>query len=494
MVNYALTFKKVFKNIFFLFIGSLSVFGFSPFNLYLMPIISLLAFFLILNKINNASYSPYISFGLGFFLSGLYWIFISLNVFGQMPPFLAALSTLFFCIFLSLFFISLYSFHYKYSLLILPAIFTIAEWIRSFIFTGFPWLSYGYSQVYNSPLSGYFSVLGVHGVTFLLLFTVITCYKIIITKKHKLRILLLLIIISIWLGGHILKKIKWSVPEGEPLSISLIQGNIEQDKKWDRALVSESLHKYLTMIEDSSASLIILPETSVPVLNHNLPDLFKRKLMIHAKKNNGNIIYGVIEKDNGKYFNSAISIGEYEEKKYQKYHLVPFGEFIPFKNILNYVYKNWLNIPFNSLSRGDKYQENITIKDNQIAINICYEDVFGNEIIKSLPEANILVNLSNDAWYGESIASQQHLQISQARAIETGRMMIRATNTGATAVISPTGEIIDQIPLFEEGVLNSYAQGYRGITPYIKYGNFPIIIFSFFILISWILKRKISKN
>ena len=248
------------------------------------------------------------------------------------------------------------------------------------------------------------------------------------------------------------------------------------------------------MIEDSSASLIILPETSVPVLNHNLPDLFKRKLMIHAKKNNGNIIYGVIEKDNGKYFNSAISIGEYEEKKYQKYHLVPFGEFIPFKNILNYVYKNWLNIPFNSLSRGDKYQENITIKDNQIAINICYEDVFGNEIIKSLPEANILVNLSNDAWYGESIASQQHLQISQARAIETGRMMIRATNTGATAVISPTGEIIDQIPLFEEGVLNSYAQGYRGITPYIKYGNFPIIIFSFFILISWILKRKISKN
>lgn len=487
-------FKELLSSLFFVFLGSISVFGFSPFNLYLVPLLTLFLFLLINHKSNKSSYIPSISFGLGFFLAGLYWIYISLNIYGQMPSLLAALSTFLFCLFLSLFFIPLHSAQSRFSILFFPAFFTIFEWIRSFIFTGFPWLSYGYSQIYNSPLSGYVAIFGVHGVTFLTLLTVIICYKTLVIKQNKLRLIFILTICSIWFGGHILKKIEWTNAHGKAVSISLIQGNISQDKKWNSAYINDSLNKYLTMIESSSASLIILPETSIPVLQQNIPDQFHERLILHAKNNNGNIIYGAIEKKNNKYFNSAFSVGINGDQKYQKYHLVPFGEFIPFKTIMRFVYENWLDIPFNDLSRGLKIQEPLTISDNKIAINICYEDVFGTEIIKPLPKANILINLSNDAWYGESIASQQHLQISQARAIETGRMMVRATNTGATAIINTDGKLIKQFPLFKEGTLNGYMQGYKGETPYIKYGNFPIVILSFLILLYCLLKRKISKK
>tara|TARA_B100000035_G_scaffold313501_1_gene327368 strand:- start:1231 stop:2715 length:1485 start_codon:yes stop_codon:yes gene_type:complete len=494
MISCTSIFKVAIPALFFIFLGAMSIFGFAPFNFYLIPLFTLLLFLLINHKNNTHSYISSISFGLGFFLAGLYWIYISLNIYGQMPSFLAALSTFLFCLFLSLFFIPLCSPKYKFSILFFPAFFTIIEWIRSFIFTGFPWLSYGYSQIYDSPLSGYLPIVGVHGVTFLILLTVIICYKTILTKKNISRLMLILLITSIWFGGYFLKKIKWTSPQGEPISISLVQGNISQDKKWDITYINESFNKYLKMIESSSASLIILPETSIPVLQQNIPDQFRERLFQHSKKNNGNILYGVIEKDRGYYFNSAISVGINGDQKYQKYHLVPFGEFIPFKRIMQFVYENWLNIPFNDISRGPKNQEPLTIKNHKIAINICYEDVFGNEIIKPLPKANILVNLSNDAWYGESIASQQHLQISQARAIETGRMMVRATNTGATAIINTDGKLIKQLPLFKEGTLNGYVQGYEGETPYIKYGNFPIIILSFLIFLYCLFKRKISKK
>ena len=494
MVGCTSLFRFPFSPLIFLLLGLSTVFGFAPFNFYLIPPFTLLLFLLVNNLVNQNSYYPCIIFGLGFFLGGLYWVYISLNIYGQMPPIFAGLSTLFFCIFLSIFFLPLHSVKYKYSILIFPAIFTITEWFRSFIFTGFPWLSFGYSQVYDSPLSGYLAVLGVHGVTFLLMLTTIACFKILTSEQFKVRLFLIFIVIGIWLGGNFLKKIEWSIPQGDPISLSLIQGNISQDKKWDRNFVKENFLKYLSMIESSNASLIILPETSIPVLEHNLPKQYKDRLKEHANKNNGNILYGVIEQEGNKYFNSAISIGADGNQTYQKFHLVPFGEFIPLKKIMQFVYERWLKIPFSNLSRGDSSQKPMVFGKTSIAVNICYEDVFGNEIIKPLPEANILINLSNDAWYGESIASQQHLQISQARAIETGRMMLRATNTGATAIINSKGKIIKQLPLFKEGVLNGYGQGYEGTTPYIKYGNFPIIILSSLILLFCIVKRKISKK
>jgi apolipoprotein N-acyltransferase len=162
---------------------------------------------------------------------------------------------------------------------------------------------------------------------------------------------------------------------------------------------------------------------------------------------------------------------------------VPFGEFIPFKMVFGWIYRDLLNMPLSDLSRGSIHQQPMRVAGEKVAVNICYEDVFGEEIIRQLPAATLLVNVSNDAWYGESYAAEQHMQFSQARALETGRMMLRATNTGATAIIDHKGRVIAHAPHFVQTTLDGTAQGYIGTTPYVLWGNWPFVLFSFITII-----------
>ena len=176
---------------------------------------------------------------------------------------------------------------------------------------------------------------------------------------------------------------------------------------------------------------------------------------------------------------------------YRKDHLVPFGEFIPLKRMLGWIYNDLLHIPLSDLTSGGAHQRPLDLAGQKIAVNICYEDVFGEEIIRQLPEATLLVNASNDAWYGDSLAAHQHLQMSQVRALETGRMMLRATNTGATAIINPHGEVIAEAPQFSATALTGKAQGYVGTTPYVRLGNWPVISLIFLALgVLWARKKK----
>ena len=457
-------------------LGGLSVFSFAPFGFSVIIFFSFAALLLIIEKYDKPNYHA-LTFGIGFFLSGIYWLVICLNQYGQMHFFFAILFTFILCIFLSLFFYPI-TFYKKYysSLFFVPALFSLIEWFRGIIFTGFPWLSLGYSQVPNSPLAGYIPILGIHGVTFLILLSLTIILKIFKDKYSRNSIFLSLFLIIIWGSGELIKKFSWVNKINSPLKVSLIQGNISQDKKWDIKFLNESLDKYIELIKSSSASLIILPETSIPLLLHQIPSSYLNEIKNHAIKNDGDVILGVIEKEKKEFYNSAISIGANPMQYYRKFHLVPFGEFIPFNKIIGYVYKNWLDIPFSNLSRGSEIQPLIAVSGQKLGLNICYEDVFGYEIIKSLPEATILINISNDAWYGKSIAASQHLQISQARAMETQRMMLRATNTGVTAIIDINGNIIRSLPQHEVGVLDGIVQGYKGSTPFSKYGNYPLII------------------
>jgi apolipoprotein N-acyltransferase len=176
------------------------------------------------------------------------------------------------------------------------------------------------------------------------------------------------------------------------------------------------------------------------------------------------------------YFNSALTYGSNPTQSYKKNHLVPFGEFIPLKQVFGWIYRDWLSIPLSDLSRGGTHQKPMQLSKQKIAVNICYEDVFGEEIIRQLPEATLLVNISNDAWYGKSFAAEQHMQFSQARALETGRMMLRATNTGATAIIDPQGYVLAHAPHDKKTILNGNAQGYQGSTPYVRWGNWPVLL------------------
>jgi len=198
-----------------------------------------------------------------------------------------------------------------------------------------------------------------------------------------------------------------------------------------------------------------------------------------------------VELENGEYFNSVLSLGTAPSEIYRKSHLVPFGEFIPLKSALGWVYRDLLDMPLSDLSRGDTHQHPMSIAGQQVALNICYEDVFGEEVIRQLPQASLLVNVSNDAWYGESIAANQHLQFSQARALETGRMVLRATNTGATAIIDHHGNLIAQAPHFTQFTLNGMAQGYRGTTPYVRWGNW-LFLGICLIIILFLVRAKLS--
>ena len=483
--------KKTFLTLILsLFFGGLSVFSFAPFNFYFVIFVSLTALLLLI-RINDGPNYHALIFGLGFFLSGVYWLVICLNQYGQMNFYLAALFTFILCIFLSLFFYPI-TFYKKYytSLFFIPIIFTLIEWLRGVIFTGFPWLSLGYSQVPNSPLAGYIPIVGIHGVTFLILLSITITLKIFQGIYSQKSIGLGLFLIFIWGSGELLKNLSWVSKINSPLKVSLIQGNISQDKKWDSKFLKEGLAKYMELIKSSNASLIILPETSIPLMLHQIPNNYLNEIRSHAIKNDGDVILGVIEKEKEEFYNSAISIGTAPMQSYRKFHLVPFGEFIPFNKIIGYIYKNWLDIPFSDLSRGLEIQPPIVLSGQRLGLNICYEDVFGYEINKSLPEATLLVNISNDAWYGKSIAASQHLQISQARAMETQRMMLRATNTGVTAIIDINGSLISSLPQHEEGVLDGIVQGYKGSTPFSMYGNYPLIILCLLSLLFTVRSKK----
>ncbi|HLD09883.1 MAG TPA: apolipoprotein N-acyltransferase, partial [Methylophilaceae bacterium] len=191
------------------------------------------------------------------------------------------------------------------------------------------------------------------------------------------------------------------------------------------------------------------------------------------------------------YYNSMLSFGSAPTQTYRKSHLVPFGEFIPLKGFIGWIYRDWLQMPLSDLSRGSATQKPLAIAGQHIAVNICYEDAFGEEIIRQLPEATLLINASNMAWYGSSWSADQHMQMSQMRALETGRMMLRATNTGATAIIDSGGNIVAHAPHFSETILEGKAQGYAGSTPYVRFGNWPVIILCFGLLgLLWVRKKK----
>ncbi len=483
-------------------LGALAVAGFAPYYLYPITIASLIGLFYLWQKANTVKQAAILGFmyGLGLFGVGIYWIYISLHDFGGMPWWMASFSTLVLCAFLSLFpaIVGALSKRINYSLLNIPVFWALSEWIRSWIFTGFPWLTVGYSQVPHSPLMGYLPLIGVYGVSFILTFVAgLIAYWFAKPKQSLMwKRFVIAMLVCIWIGGSLLKFVEWTHPTNNATSVALLQGNISQDIKWSPETAAQTLKTYLQMALASQAKLIIMPETALPMLANQIPSDYMQALKNHALKNQGDILIGAVESvagatksDPDQYFNSMLSIGSANTQTYRKSHLVPFGEFIPLKQIFGWIYRDWLNIPLSDLSRGSLAQQPMNVAGQKVAVNICYEDVFGEEIIRQLPRATLLVNVSNDAWYGQSLAAYQHIQFSQARAIETGRVMLRATNTGATAMIDPHGEIVAHAPHFSKTTLNVNAQGYIGTTPYVRWGNWPLITWLIIVTIGLLINR-----
>ncbi len=483
--------------------GAFAVLGYAPFYFYPAPILALAALFLLQHSAPTVKRAAIIgwAFGMGLFGAGVSWIYVSLHDFGEMPMLPAGLATAGFCAFLALFPAVVGWLARKlpaeHRLPGLPFLWVLLEWVRLWIFTGFPWLAVGYAQIPYSPLAGLAPVFGVFGASLasaVCAALIAAALRNIITRK-----ILVVCLLGFWISGALLKHVTWSDTAGQPMSFSLLQGNIAQDLKWREETLAPTLDLYYRMTKASSAQLIVLPETALPLLASHLPVEYLPALARHARDNRGNVLIGLAEREvidgNVHYFNSAISMGSAPEQHYRKSHLVPFGEFIPFKSVLGWIYNDLLHIPLTDLSSGATHQQPLLLSGQKVAVNICYEDTFGEEIIRQLPEATLLVNLSNDAWYGDSLAAHQHLQMSQARALETSRMMLRATNTGATAVIDRDGRVLSQAPLFKQLSLDGLAQGYTGSTPYVRWGNWPVIILILLVItrlygLSWVRKKK----
>jgi len=490
-----ITKNKYFRSLTLFLLGALCVLGFAPFYFYPASILSLIGLFYFWHQdyTPKQAASTGLVYGLGLFTAGIYWIYISLHDFGNMPSLAAGLATFLLCAFMASFTALVGALSVKISkaqssqlLISIPIFWALADWTRSWIFTGFPWLTIGYSQVPHSPLAGYIPIIGVYGVSMLTVFiaSLIAYWLVkkpasIIWKRNTIALLVL-----IWVAGSVLKLVEWTTPTEKPISVALLQGNIAQDIKWSPETAQHTLSLYLHMAEASKAKLIIMPETAMPVLSSQIPQELISRLQTHAIQNQGAILVGAVEHENNKYFNSMLSFDGSKTEAYRKSHLVPFGEFIPFKVAFGWIYRDLLNMPLSDLSRGSIHQQPLNITGEKVAINICYEDVFGEEIIRQLPAATLLVNASNDAWYGQSNAAHQHMQFSQTRALETGRTVLRATNTGATAIIDPHGNILAHAPHFTQTTLNAAAQGYTDSTPYVRWGNWLFLVICFIGLIA----------
>jgi apolipoprotein N-acyltransferase len=473
-------------------------------------------------------------FGLGNFALGLYWLYISLHFYGGLAAPLAAVGILILAAFLALFFVLAGALarylsaghlgkvsNYRWQLLIAAvwaSCWTTTEWLRGTLFTGFPWLNIGYAHV-EGVLASWAPVTGVYGLSWLAAFAagaiaLLACAK--DNQNDASAAVAVGAAIVTGLIGILLSHISWSQPHGKPMIMRLVQGNIPQSEKFDPQLMHEGIETYMRLAAlppkepDGAPDLIVLPETVMPVFQDRVaPQVWEQWLHI-AKERSATIFMGIplhrTVNGRDRYTNSAIaftantslsSLGMGTlDMSYDKHHLVPFGEFIPYGFRW---FVDMLQIPLGDFDRGPVRQRLFNIQGQTIAPDICYEDVFGEQIIQSVrdselagPGANILVNISNLAWFGDSWALRQHLQISRMRALETARPMITATNTGMTAAIDPRGTVRAVLDPMHKGVLDVEVQGTSGLTPYVRWGDWPIIVWTcLLLLLGWALRKRI---
>lgn len=451
-----------------LILGAVSVFGFAPFYLFPLPILALaLLIRLLRGRGPRAAFVLGYAFGLGWFLAGVSWVYVSMHAIGGMPAPLAVLAVVLFAAYLALFPALALMLSVRWQLpetlrwlLVAPALWLIADWLRGTLFTGFPWQAIGYAQVPASPLAGFAPVLGVLGVSGVAVFT---AGALALARWRPIALAA-----GTWFAGWVLVHVPWTRPEGAPVTVSLLQGNIAQSMKFRPEQLADTLATYRRLTLDSTARLIILPETALPVFLDTAPLDYLAALAAHARRNGGDLLLGVPERDGAAYYNSVVSLGTAAPQVYRKVHLVPFGEFVPpgFRWFIEL-----MHIPLGDFARGRPGQPPMRVAGQRVAVNICYEDVFGAELIHALPAATLMVNVSNDAWFGDSFAPWQHLQISQMRALETGRWWLRANNTGITAILDARGRVVARLDPFTTGALHGQAQGHKGLTPYARWGD-----------------------
>lgn len=474
-------------------VGASMVLAFAPFGqgwLALPLLVLLLHLFAHLSRSGHAALLGY-AFGLGLLGVGVFWLRNSIGQFGGIVPALALLLTVLFILVMSLYFaLAGWLIHWLgqgrgltfFMLLAAPLGWITVELLRAYLFTGFPWLSVGYSQT-DLPLAGYAPLLGVFGVGALLVLSAGCLHQ----WRRGWPLMLLLVV---WVGGAMLGRVEWTEASGEPVEVALVQGNIPQRDKWRPSQFGPSIQRYLALSEQAPhVHLLVWPETAIAAFDDQVEETILRPLDQRMRREGRDLLSGiVVRKPDGRYFNAMISLGVSGRQAYFKRHLVPFGEFLPLKPLLGGVL-DFLDIPMSDFSNDRQVSPVLQLAGHPVGVDICYEDAFGNEVADALPEAAFLINASNDAWFGDSLAPHQHLQIARMRALETGRALLRATNTGISAWIGADGKVKAQSAQFRPAVLVAQVQPRRGSTPYAHWRDWLLILVSGLFLL-WVIVRR----
>lgn len=478
-------------------LGALQSLAFAPFDLWILGPGCLALLWLLWRGVPPGRAAAIgFGFGAGLFLAGTYWLYTSIHVFGKAPLALAILLML-----------GLVAIMGAYAALIgwlvarlapargrwreltlLPAAWVLMEWFRGWFLSGFPWLAVGYSQL-DTPLAGFAPVVGVYGVS---LAATVTAGAIVgaLDGRRGTRALLLALVALLWAGGFGLSRIDWTRPSAAALTVAIVQGAIPQDLKWLEDNREHTLEVYRGLTQQAlGARLVVWPEAALPMLYHEAVPVLAG-IYRDARAQGSDLVLGLVRYDfqNGQYRNGLVALGD-DEQWYYKRRLVPFGEFFPVPSFI----RAWMrlkSLAYVDFMAGAADQGPLNAAGQKLGATICYEDAYGVEQLPVLTSATLLVNVSNDAWFGDSTAPHQHLQITRMRALEAGRWMIRGTNNGISALIDPHGQLIARSRQFEPEVLKGSVVPYTGLTPYAVVGNWPVLGACFGVLALGALRRR----
>jgi apolipoprotein N-acyltransferase len=482
--------------------GAASAFGFAPYGLSYLAHLGPALLFLLWDYASprDAARTGFF-FGAALFGAGTWWIYTAVHEFGQAPAWLAVFLVLALVVIKGAYYAILGYIAVRIapdpsvprSMLLIPAAWTLLEWLRGWLFTGFPWLELGYAHS-DTPLAGLAAVGGIHLVTFV---NVATAGAIVVLIGHagRARIVAIAAVVACWLAGWLLAGREWTRPAGDPVEVALLQGAIPQDEKWLKENRAATLDLYRRLNREAlGADIVVWPESAIPILAHEA-EVFLESIRHESQARGSDVLVGLLRFDfgSGEIRNGLLAMTETGDGWYYKRRLVPFGEFFPVPESV----RRWMrlnSLPYYDMTPGAEHQQPLEAGGERLGATICYEDAYGAEQLAVLASATLLVNVTNNAWFGDSSAPHQQLQMARFRALEAGRWLFRATSNGVTAVIDPRGAVTDRLPQFEPGVLKATVQPRTGLTPYARTGNWPILSLCTALLAVFALARLRARN